>query len=224
MPEDLTGRPEDTTGRMTVTRRRVGFGLIFGALVPLAVAATAWGCGLLATLNAGTSVANPGQTLTVTGVNYEPQNGVTATNLEPTHTPVQIRWNSRYGPIIKEVTPDGEGKISTTVQVPDVGSGWYVLNATQFSLNGGLPRRGTPGRTTVRVQGEAGSSTAASPWSTSKPAGPGGAAVAVDDSSASPALFPTLLGIVLSLTLLGTGVTLVGRARTRAGNRPLLGA
>ena len=184
-------------------RRRVGFLLIFGALVPLALAATAWACGILATLKVeGSSVASPGQQITVTGVNY-------SSNMT-TNTPVQIRWNSRTGPVIAQATPVG-GVISQQVTVPaNADPGWYVLNGTQYSISTGQAKSGTPGRTTLRVQGAAAS--AASPWAS----GPGGGAgVTVGGGPGGPPLVPTLLGVALSLGLLASGVTLVSRSRTR---------
>ncbi|MCA1850053.1 MAG: hypothetical protein LC672_03090, partial [Acidobacteria bacterium] len=148
-------------------RRRVGFLLIFGALVPLAVAATAWACGVLATVKVDSPVAAPGQTLNVTGINYESN----MTNF----TPVEIRWNSRTGEKVGEAIPVG-GKIATTIQVPrTAAAGWYVLNGVQFRKSDGTPKSGTPGRTTLRVQGPAVG--ASSPWSQTPG---GGAPVALD--------------------------------------------
>ncbi len=184
-------------------RRRAGFVLIFGALVPLAVAATAWACGVLATVKVDSSVARPGQTLTVTGVNY---------STSPDFTPVEIRWDSRTGPVIGQTNPRPNGTIETTVRVPaNADAGWHVVNGTQNRISDGTPKSGTPGRTTLRVQGAAAG--AASPWSST----PGGGAVAVDPGPGGPPLVPTLLGIVLSLGLLGTGLTLVSRSRTALG-------
>lgn len=183
-------------------RRRVGFLLIFGALVPLVVAATAWACGLLASLRTDVSVASPGQTITVTGTNYSDD--------LTTNTPVQIRWNSRTGPVIATATPVGP-RINQQVQVPrGIEPGWYVLNATQFRISDGQPRQGTPGRTVIRVQGAG--AAAASPWS-SAPAG--GPAAGSGTGPGEPPLVPTLLGVVLSLGLLGGGLTLVSRSRGR---------
>ncbi len=184
-------------------RRRVGFLLIFGALVPLAVTATAWACGVLATVKVSSSVANPGQTLTVTGANY---------SASADFTPVQIRWNSRTGPVVGQATPDPSGRINTTVQVPrEAAAGWHAVNGTQHRISDGTPKSGTPGRTTLRVQG-APQGAAAAPWSSSPG---GGAAVPVGGDPGSPALLPTLLGIVPSLGMLGGGLTLVARGRTR---------
>jgi hypothetical protein len=200
-------------------KRRVGFLLIVSAAVPLVVVATAWACGVLATLRLDKTVAAPNQSLTASGVNY---GQVTAGN-----SPVQLRWNSRTGPVLREVTPDGKGNIDTTVDVPaNTKPGWYVLMATQYKVVDGTPKAGTPGRTTLRVQGAGKSSSApVAPWSSSKPTGPGGAGapVAVHGGSGSPASLPALLGVLLSLALLGTGVTLVARGRVRTANRPLHG-
>ena len=190
-------------------RRRVGFLLIFGALVPLAVAATAWACGVLATLRVDAPVAAPGQQLTVSGINYSSDMA--------NFTPVQIRWNGRTGPQIGQAIPVG-GRISTEVTVPNADPGWYSLNATQYNVNNGTPKSGTPGRTTLRVQGAA--AAASSPWGSSPG---GGVAVAVDGGPGGPPLLPTLLGVALSLGLLASGPTLVSRSRTRKANRPLLG-
>ncbi len=195
-------------------RRRVGFLLVFGALVPLAVSATAWACGVLATLRSDPGAANPGQVIRVTGANY-------SSNMS-TFTPVEIRFNGRTGPVMEggeAVVPSpGPGRIEAFVRVPRDAAGFFVLNAVQYRKSNGTPKSGTPGRATVRVQGAAAG--AASPWS-STPGG--GAGVAVDAGPGSPPLLPTLLGVALSLGLLGGGLTLVSRSRTRKANRPLLG-
>ena len=206
-------------------RRRVGFILICSAMVPLAVASAAWACGVLATLKLDTKAAAPGATVGVTGKNYS-ANTASA-------TPVTIRLDNRSGPVLKDNVPvQANGTISTSVQLPaNVNPGWYVVLATQNlkDANGNptVPKSGTPGRTSLRVGSAKRKSGAAAPWSSSKPAGPGasGASVEVDGGGVgSPAPLPTLLAIVLSLGLLGTGVTLVGRGRARAANRPVLGA
>ena len=183
---------------------------MLGALVPLAVAATAWACGVLATLRVDKPVAAPGQQLQVTGANYS--NDMTA------FTPVQIRWNSRTGPQIGQATPVG-GRIDTQVTVPtNAESGWYSLNGTQYSTSSGAPKSGTPGRTTLRVQGAA--AAGGSAWGQAPGGGP---VVRVDGGPGGPPLLPTLLGVGLSLALLASGLTLVSRSRTRKANQPLLG-
>ncbi len=196
-------------------RRRAGQLFIFGAAAPLVIlVSSAWACGVLATLKAAPSTAAPGQTVQVTGANYD---------VRPTFTPVQIRLDSRTGPVLQEVTPLN-GRINTTVQIPaTVAAGDHLLLATQNKISDGTPKPGTPGRTTVRVAGAAAGSSApaASPWGSSDPGAPGGSAATVDarDSGYAP-----LLGIGLSLALLSIGVTLVARDRASRGRRPLLGA
>ncbi|MDQ3871087.1 MAG: hypothetical protein M3301_05670 [Chloroflexota bacterium] len=200
-------------------RRRFGLLLICGAAVPLAVASTAWACGVLATLKLNTKVAAPNQTLTASGVNY---------SSSASASPVQIRLNSRDGAVLGEVPASQVGtggRINATFQVPaSANPGWYVVLATQ-TVNG-VPKSGTPGRTTLRVQGASKRGAAVAPWSTSKPSGPGGsgATLAVDGGSGSPALWPTLLGVGFSLALLATGLTLVTRGRGKAANRAVLSA
>ncbi len=196
-------------------RRRAGFLFIFGAAAPLVIlVSSAWACGVLATLKAAPSTAAAGQTVSASGVNYSDAVGTT-------FTPVQIRLDSRTGPVLQEVDPVN-GRFNTTFQVPAVGGGDHLLIATQNKLVDGTPKAGTPGRTTMRVEGAAAGSSApaASPWSSSDPGAPGGSAASVDarDSGYAP-----LLGIGLSLALLSIGVTLVARDRAARGGRPLLG-
>jgi len=199
-------------------KRRAGILCIFGATVPFVVlVSSAWACGVLATAKVAPSTAAVGQTVQVTGSNY----GV---NPPGTFTPVSIRLDSRTGPVLKEVTPGIDGKINTTVQTPAVAPGEHILLATQNRISDGTPKAGTPGRTTMRVQGAAASSSvpAASPWSNSKPGAPGGSAASVDagGSDVSP-----LLAFILSGALLSTGLALVGRDRaSRGARRPLIGA
>ncbi|MGH8571619.1 MAG: hypothetical protein ACREX8_03460 [Gammaproteobacteria bacterium] len=184
-------------------RRRVGFLFICSAAIPIAIfAATAWACGTLTTLSSSPKAAAPNGTITVTGRNY---------GAVPANTNVQLRWNSRSGPIIKEVTP-AELLTGTQVAVPNVSPGWYVINATQFNATTGVAKTGTPGRTTVRVQGTAASSNA--PWGAAKPTGSGG-------PGGSPDL--PLPAVLLSAALLATGLILVARGRGKKATRPVLG-
>lgn len=198
-------------------RRNAGFLFIFGAAAPLVIlVSSAWACGTLATLKAAPSTATAGQTVQATGAQY---------TQDPSFTPVQIRLDSRTGPVLKEVTPVGS-KFSTTFQLPaTVAAGDHLLIATQNRISDGVPKPGTPGRTVMRVQpaGKAAASSssapAASPWSDSKPGAPGGSTASVGSGD------PALLGIGLSLALLSIGVTLVARDRApRGARRPGLGA
>lgn len=198
-------------------RSKIGFGLIFAAVIPLAVASTAWACGVLATLKLDTWSVSPGQSVTAIGVNYSVRPGV---------SPVTIHLVSRTGKVIANTVPGSGRGINTTFPIPaNTKPGWYVIMATQYNANG-TPVAGTPGRTTLRVRGSvaahhAQKASAVSPWSSSKPIGPAGASVSVAHDaggSNSPGALPMLLAVVLSLGLLGTGLTLAGR-RSRSSRR-----
>lgn len=200
-------------------RRRLGLFLIIGAAVSLIAVSTAWACGVLATLTAP-STAAPGSTVNVTGRNYSSSASFGA---------VQIRLNSRTATPIGSATVGADTKINTNVTLPaGLSPGWYVVLGTQTNTTTGVPKSGTPGRTSIRVQGAAAASrrhggAAVTPWSsTTPPGGSGGLAVKAVGGSGGSAFVPTLLGIFLSLGLLGGGVTLVARSRT--ANRPGLGA
>ena len=189
-------------------RRRIGFLFIIFAAVPVAVfASTAWGCGVLTTLSAQKAVVAPNEVINVSGRNYAagPASG-------GSNTPVQIRWASRSGSILTEV-PQG-GTFTVPVRIPASATpGWYVLNATQFNATTGVPRSGTPGRTVVRVQGAPVSGSSSAPWGAATPTsgGPGGPEV-------------PLPGLLLSVALLATGLTLVLRDRGKKAGRAALGA
>jgi len=206
-------------------KRRAGILCIFGATVPFVVlVSSAWACGVLATAKVAPSTAAAGQTVQVTGSNYGQSVPNAATGVAGAFTPVSIRLDTRTGPVLKSVDPTIDGKINTTVSVPGVSAGDHVLLATQNRISDGTPKAGTPGRTTMRVQGAAASSSvpAASPWSNSKPGAPGGSAASVDagGSDVSP-----LLAFILSGALLSIGLALVGRDRaSRGARRPLIGA
>lgn len=187
-------------------RRRAGFLFICSAAVPIAIfASSAWACGVLTTITSDTKVAAPNQTITVSGRNFS--------NSSASVTPVELRWDSRTGTKLNDQEINVAGRaFSANVKVPSTaGAGWHVVNATQYNISTGAPVAGTPGRTTVRVQGAAVAST--SPFGAAKPSsgGPG-----------SPDL--PLAGILLSVALLATGLTLVARGRGRKAIRPALSA
>ncbi len=200
-------------------RRKMGLALIFGAVIPLAVASTAWACGVLSTLTLNSSSASPGQSVTAIGVNYSPRAGA---------SPVTIHLKTRTGKVLATTVPNAGGNINTTFPIPSTTKpGWYVVMATQSNADG-TPKAGTPGRTTLRVRGPAKAhrshaAVAVSPWSASKPTGPAGPAVSVahdGGGSGSLALMPMLLAVALSLTLLASGLTLAAR-RGRSTRLPL---
>jgi len=200
-------------------RRKFGLSLILGAALPLAVASVAWACGVLATLKLDKRVVAPGQAVNLTGKNY---------STAATASQVTIRLKNRKGPVLATTAPGAGGKLDTNVKVPEsLSPGWYVVVATQTVKNAQTgeetPKAGTPGRTSMRVQGASQSSgTAAAPWgSAGNPSGPAGSARPVVDGG-SPAPLPTILAVVLSLTMLAGGWALVSR-RSRTVTGPQFG-
>jgi hypothetical protein len=169
---------------------------------------------VLATLTLDTKVASPGQAITAAGKNY----GVTNNASTPPRvfSDVTIRLKSRTGTVLANKAPDSAGRINSTFTLPTgLSPGWYVVVATQTNADG-TPKSGTPGRTTLRVQGSAQSAStpAAAPWSSSPPSGP-----AAQTSSGSQSMLPLALGTLLSLTMLAGGWMLVARK----GRRPVSG-
>jgi hypothetical protein len=189
-------------------KRKIGLALVFGAALPLAIASVAWACGILATLSINTKVAAPGQTITVTGKNY----GTAASGASA----VSFRLKSRNGTVLTQVpAPAGTDKISATFAIPaNTSPGWYVLLATQNSASG-VPKTGTPGRTTVRIQGAAQSSVVGAPWGSPNPSGPSAQAQQAGGGS----LLAILFAGALSLSMLAGGWTLLSR-RGRTSNQP----
>jgi len=188
-------------------KRKVGLALVFGAVLPLAVASVAWACGVLATLSSDVKVAAPGQVVTFSGKNY----GTAASGASA----VSFRLKSRNGTVLKEIpAPAGTG-ISTTFAIPaNTSPGWYVVLATQNAASG-VPKTGTPGRTTIRVQGAAQSSVVGAPWGSSSPSGPAAQAQQAGGGS----LLAILFAGALSLTMLAGGWKLLSR-KGRTANQP----
>jgi len=195
-------------------KRKLGLTLVFGAALPLAVASVAWACGVLTTLSVNTKVASPGQTVTVTGKNWSTNAGT---------TPVTIRLRSRTGQVLATTAVQPSRGISETFALPaSLSPGWYVILATQFNANGAATA-GTPGRTTVRIQGAASSqdaAVAAAPWGSSTPSGPAASAAGTGGSGS---LLAIMLAATLSLTMLAGGWKLLSRSRSRSVAAPQFG-
>jgi hypothetical protein len=190
-------------------KHKIGLALVFGAALPLAIASVAWACGILATLSADTKVAAPGQVVTFAGKNY----GTAAQGASA----ISFRLKSRNGAVVKEIPAPTTDKISTTFAIPsNTSPGWYVVLATQ-NASTGVPKTGTPGRTTIRVQGAAQSTVAGAPWGSPSSSGPGAQAQAGGGS-----LLAILFAAALSLTMLTGGWKLLGR-RGRTSTQPQFG-
>jgi hypothetical protein len=186
-------------------KRKFGLFLVFGAMLPLAAASVAWACGTLAVVKLNTKVASPGQALIATGKNFSSAPGASA---------VTISLQSRSGQVLATTSPASDGKINQPFSLPSsLSPGWYVVIATQFNANG-TPKTGTPGRTTLRVQGAASRADGAAPWSSQPTIGGG---------SGGQPIVTMLLAAILSLTMLAGGWMLVGRRSRRTVTEPQFG-
>jgi hypothetical protein len=169
--------------------------------IPLAVAATAFACGSLATLKLNRATAPVGADVKAVGGNY---------NSSPRASTVQLRFNGRNGRVLWEGRPSADGRLTGTFAAPDARPGHYVIVATQTGPDG-RPAAGTPGRTPLRITRAAASSKSEA----AVPAAPFASPPA--DGPPPPAIAPvTVLAIGLgSLGLLGGGIAVVRTGRRR---------
>jgi len=176
--------------------------------IPLAVAATAFACGSLATLKLNRATAPVGAEVKAVGGNF---------NSSPRASTVQLRFNGRGGKVLWEGRPNANGRLVGTFAAPDARPGYYVIVATQTGPDG-RPAAGTPGRSPLRIRRAAASSKSAE-------AIPGAPLVTPPGGDAPPpAVTPvTVLAIgMLGLVLLGGGL---GAARlSRRRREPRVGA
>lgn len=135
--------------------------------VPVGAASLAYACTALATLTVTSGSGAPGQTITGTGKGFNGgSHGVDPATAA--RVPVQLRWNSRTGPVMAEALPqDAAGNISFSFQAPNVAAGQYVLIGVQIDSVSdvrpdgtireatGNPFYGTPARQSVTISAPA---------------------------------------------------------------------
>ncbi len=182
------------------------FGLVGLAVTVglVAVAAVAWACIPVATLEASPTEVKPGQQVTVTGAQYGEK------------SPVVIRFNALDGPVLASLTPAKDGLVNGTVTIPaDARPGNYVLVATQEAVRGETTW-GVPSRALVRVVGDGGApvlGTAVSAPETGRPAGLDRG----DSSVGTGALVLTGIGVAgVAMFLAGMAALMTGRRRGAA--------
>ncbi|MGH2897504.1 MAG: hypothetical protein ACRDMZ_02430 [Solirubrobacteraceae bacterium] len=165
---------------------------------------------MLATLTLDTNVAAPGQAVSLTGKNYAATTNA-ATGLPTGASAITVRLKSREGAVLTSIQTT-TNKIADTFTIPaSVSPGWYTVLATQNTASG-TPKSGTPGRTTLRIQGSARSndSAVAAPWGASNPSGPSAQGASVGGSGGQ-SLLTILFAAALSLTMLAGGWKLLSR-------------
>ncbi len=154
--------------------RRLMLALVVASVAPLVVAATASAQGT--TLQVNPKVVRPGDLVTVTGGSFSSSVGSSR---------VSIRLNTRDGRILlAAANTNTRGQLEDAqFPMPLVSPGVYLVLGTQTTARG-RQVGGTPGRTTIRVEGAAAG--AAIP-----PAG---------DRGGPPAAFPAILALLLLAT------------------------
>lgn len=185
---------------MSFTRnRRLGTAGLLTAIVGLLLAATAWACVPVASLNASPGEAAPGEQITLTGRFYA------------NDVPVTIHFNSLDGPVLGTFTPT-DRLLDMTVRIPrDAAPGNYVLIANQERPEGGTTW-GIPSRALVTVVGDGGTPALSAD---AVPANPVERAPALASSDA-PAMGELAL---VALGVAGVALFLAGMAALLSGRR-----
>jgi hypothetical protein len=124
--------------------RRLGAATLGGAFAGVVLlAATAWACVPVATLNLSTTQARAGDSIGITGNSY---NG---------SKPAVVHFNSIDGPVLGSFVPNG-GRIDGNVTVPPgTAPGNYLLVVTQ-EFTQGVQTWGVPARALISVVGDTG--------------------------------------------------------------------
>ena len=132
---------------MITSRRRSA--VFFAAVAaPVIAASAAFACQSLSTAAVSPKSGPAGSTVTVTGNNY---------STAATSSPVQVRLDSRTGPLLWSGAPAANRSITATVTIPgDTPAGYHTILVTQYTSTG-APVAGTPGRTSFQVTGAASS-------------------------------------------------------------------
>lgn len=172
-------------------RRRAGLFLVFGMLLPLALAADASAQGAVLILTPST--ATPGQEIFVSGTGFQESGGLVGG--------VNIRLSTRTSPSLNNSPVTGQGTFGTPSPLPvvlpaNIAPGEYLVLGTQNSSRG-RQVFGGPGRAKLRIV--AASSSAGAP--------PGGA-----PGDTPPGV---IAGTILALLALTGGSVLCAR-RLRA--------
>ncbi|HTJ74106.1 MAG TPA: hypothetical protein VL337_01970 [Acidimicrobiales bacterium] len=187
-------------------KKKATLAVATAAAVLVVVAAGAFACTNLATLNLSSTAGKAGDTVTVTGTSF-----AVARDGGPS-LPVVLHWNGVDGAVLAQAVPDSAGNISATFTVPDGLPGYYVLVATQRDAKG-VDTYGTPARASYQILGPNGQSVV-------KPAiaPDAGAPVPAGSSSTGIVALTAALGLI-GLGLFGAGFVSLIRP-TRAAPTP----
>lgn len=181
-----------------MSRKLVTSGL-FTAIALVVLAAAAWACVPVASLQVSPTEAAPGDTLTVTGRFYN-------------ENPVQLRWDGLDGRVLATITPDNRA-IAGTITVPrSAEPGNYVLVATQDAV-ADRTTWGIPSRALVTVVGEGGAPVMGAPVGGDVTTERAPALVQSDSVGAGEFALVALGVAGLALFTAGAGALMAGRSR-----------
>lgn len=183
--------------------RRLGAAGVGIGFVGVVMAAAAWACVPVATLNLSTTQVQAGQDIGVTGNSY---NGT---------KPAVVHFNAIDGPVLGSFVPNG-GRIDGTVTIPaGTAPGNYLLVVTQ-EYTQGVQTWGVPARALISVVGGTGAPALGAPAGSSVAGRPVGL-----ETSSSPSGGSLLL---MAVGAAGVAMFLAGLAAvvaTRSGKRPV---
>ena len=149
--------------------------LVLALFSVMGVAATAFACTNISTLNISDSAGRPGAAVVITGTSFG--NSSPTGRRTTTPLPVRIRWGGTEGQTLAEVLPDAAGNISASVTIPEAAPGQYVIFAVQQDADG-YHMFGTPARIANEVLTPEGRS---APPSVAGFGGPSGARTSASD-------------------------------------------
>lgn len=168
----------------------------------LAGSALAWACTSLATLTAQPATAQPGDSVSLRGENFDPEG-----------SKVDIQFNGFDGQTLATTSARANGTIATSVKVPkSVEPGQYVLLAVQEASEGGMAF-GLPARTALVVPGPGGEVVPA-PQSAVRPQAAASLSTADETSNTGWILLGVLGAVALTLFAIGLA-TFLGEVRRR---------
>ena len=174
------------------TKRRFLVGAFGMAVAPLVLASVAHACTQLTNLAVNPKSGAAGVSVELTGSNYRN---------DATSGPVEIRINSRSGPVIASlpvsaISPTGR-TIRLSAPIPaNIAVGYHTLIATQINTSTGALLGGFPVRAAYRVTAPATGRTSASapaPEASNDPAAAAGPTTEPGAVAASPAATPAVL-------------------------------
>lgn len=179
------------------------------SVVAVVLAASAFACTNLASINLSSTFGKPGDAIVVTGSGFSggvegPMEGMDmgamdmasmgSTSGLAVRPPVVLRWKGPDGPVLASAIPDRTGSISVTITVPETQPGRYSLAAVQKNAQG-YDVYGTPARAAIQVTADG-----------RPPSGAEGSTLAAGGGSESRGI----IVLTIALGALGVGLFLAG--------------